>query len=88
MGTFSRILKFTLGSAFGAAVGAVVASAMAPQSGDELQQGVRELVSQAQEEGDAARAETIQNLTERFRAKTHDNGAFTTEREQRYAARR
>ena len=51
----NSVLNYMLGLAVGAVIGAGVVLLVAPKSGDELQQGVRDRVSEAIAEGRAAR---------------------------------
>lgn len=72
-----RMVRFVGGALFGAAVGAAVASVLAPQSGPRLQMQTRELMDEARRQGDLARADTAESLTREFRAKVNDPNAFT-----------
>jgi len=79
MGVFGRIMAFGAGGALGAAVGAVVAQAMATQSGEELKRKVRARVETIQAAGDAAAAEAEQHLIEKYRAETADPLALSAD---------
>ena len=79
MGAFGRIMAFGAGSALGAAVGAVVAQAMATQSGQDLKRKVRERVDNVKAIGDAAAADAESQMIQRFRADTADPQALTAE---------
>jgi gas vesicle protein len=76
MGFFVGLAKFVAGGAIGAVIGAGVATILAPQSGDELQEKIRIRI----EEGKAARAEAEERarreLEEEFRQKVGDPTAF------------
>lgn len=72
-----RLVKFGGGALFGAAVGAIVATLFAPQSGAALQTQTRDLIGEAKRQGDLAQAETTQSLARRFREKVNDPNALT-----------
>lgn len=77
MDAVKRILKFGLGGAFGAAMGAGIASLFAPQKGQDLQKTSRAFVEEARTEGASAQAATETALTERFRQQVKDQNALT-----------
>jgi gas vesicle protein len=81
MSVFGRILSFGAGGALGAAVGAVVAQAMATQSGEELKRRVRERVDSVKAIGDAAAAEAEGELIQKFRSETADPMALSSDAE-------
>jgi gas vesicle protein len=72
-----RFVKFAGGILFGAAVGAAVASFLAPQSGPRLQTQTRDLIDEAKRQGDLAQAEETETLERRFREKVNDPNALT-----------
>ncbi len=76
MSALGRIMAFGAGGALGAVVGAVVAQAMATQSGEELKRIVRERVDSVKAIGDAAAAQAESELIERYRADTADPQAL------------
>jgi len=74
---FKRLITFGLGGAIGTAVGVVVASLMAPQSGKELQQATGQFVDEVKRAGDLAQAETEERLKARFQNRVDDPTALT-----------
>lgn len=72
-----RLVKFGGGALLGAAIGAVVASLLAPQSGASLQSQTRGLIDEAKRQGDRAQQETAQSLERRFREKVNDPNALS-----------
>lgn len=79
MSAMSRLLKFGLGGAVGAAIGGVAAYLFAPQSGSELTGKVQARVADAKLAGAVAQAQTEQALINRFRATVNDPTALTAE---------
>lgn len=77
MDAVKRMFKFGLGGAFGAALGAGVASLFAPQKGEELQKASRAIIEEAKADGATAQAATEAALTERFRQQVNDKDALT-----------
>lgn len=77
MDAVTRVLKFGLGGVFGAALGAGVASLLAPQRGEELQRASRAIIEEAKTDGNNAQALTESVLTERFRQQVNDPDALT-----------
>lgn len=77
MEAIKRVFKFSVGGAFGAAVGAGVAALMAPRRGEELQAASKTLVEQAKADGEAAKRAREQELMNRFRSQVNDPTAFT-----------
>lgn len=77
MGFFKRIVSFGLGGIVGGGVGAVVASVMAPQSGEQLRGSVNGLLDEARTAGDAAKSQTEAAMIQRFRDKVGDPNAFS-----------
>lgn len=82
MGMLGRIGSFIAGGALGAAVGAAVAMLTAPQSGDQLRQGIERRVDQVKVAGFEAQAQTEEELIRRFRAETGDPNALRDEQAQ------
>ena len=72
-----RLVKFGGGALVGAAIGAIVASLFAPQSGAALQTQTRELIDEAKRQGDLAQVEETRMLERRFREKVNDPNALT-----------
>ena len=72
-----RLVKFGGGALFGAAIGAIVASLFAPQSGATLQTQTRDLIDEAKRQGDLAQVEETRMLERRFREKVNDPNALT-----------
>ena len=66
MDGIKRLIAFGIGGAIGTAVGAVVASLTAPQSGKELQASTQSFVDEVKAAGDAAQAETEAQLLKRY----------------------
>lgn len=66
MDGIKRLIAFGIGGAIGTAVGAVVASLTAPQSGKELQVSTQSFVDEVKAAGDAAQAETEAQLLKRY----------------------
>jgi gas vesicle protein len=72
-----RLVTFGLGGAIGTAVGIVVASFLAPQSGRELQASTQQFVDEVKAAGDAAQAATEAQVRARFQARVNDPTALT-----------
>ncbi len=72
MGFAKKFLKFTVGTATGAAVGAGVATLLAPQRGEALQQDINNLVGEVKTSGQLAQVQTERELAERFRQRVND----------------
>lgn len=70
------LLKFVASSAAGLAVGAVIASLVAPKSGQELQADASALFERVRTEGEQARVEAEEQAAERFRQRVNDPSAF------------
>lgn len=77
MEAVKRVFKFGLGGAFGAVIGAGVASLFAPQKGEDLQVASRTFLDEVKNEGDRAQRETEASLSERFRIQVADEKALT-----------
>jgi gas vesicle protein len=77
MEAIKRVFKFSVGGAFGAAIGAGVAAFLAPQRGEDLQAASKSLVDQVKADGEAAKAAKEQEMMNRFRSQVNDNTAFT-----------
>jgi len=71
-----RLFTFGVGGALGTAVGVVMASFLAPQSGKELQNATQKFVGEVKAAGDAAQAETEAQLKARFQQKVNDATAL------------
>lgn len=76
MGTTTKLLKFGIGSITGTAVGAAVASLLAPQRGEDLQSAVKSVLSEAEEVGNREQAGVEQMLQQRFRDSVNDQDAL------------
>ncbi|HEU0164464.1 MAG TPA: YtxH domain-containing protein [Thermomicrobiales bacterium] len=72
-----RLFNFGLGGAIGTAVGVIVGSLLAPQSGKELQHSTQRFVDEVKAGGDAAQAETEAQIRARFRNRVGDPTAMT-----------
>jgi gas vesicle protein len=77
MSAHTRLVKFGLGGAVGAAIGGATASFFAPQSGNELSGKIQARVAAARLAGAEAQAQTEQALINRFRATVNDPAALT-----------
>ncbi|MGC4191144.1 MAG: YtxH domain-containing protein [Thermomicrobiales bacterium] len=77
MDGIKRLITFGIGGAIGTAIGAAVASFMAPQTGKELQASTHGFVDEVKAAGDKAQAETEARLTQRFREVTGTRGTLT-----------
>jgi gas vesicle protein len=77
MGFIKRVAVFGIGGIVGSGIGAAVASFLAPQSGQQLQQSVTDLIGEAKVAGEQAQAETEARLKQRFREQVNDPAAFT-----------
>lgn len=83
MEAIKRVFKFGLGGALGAAIGAGVASLLAPQKGEELQTASRSFISEVKAAGDMAQQETETRMAQRFRVQVADDKALTGDAEHR-----
>jgi gas vesicle protein len=79
MSALTRLVKFGLGGAVGAAVGGAAAYFFAPQSGTELSGKIQARMAEAKLAGAEAQAQTEQALINRFRATVNDPAALTAE---------
>jgi gas vesicle protein len=79
MSAFTRLVKFGLGGAVGAAIGGAAAYFFAPQSGNELTGKIQARVAEAKLAGAEAQAQTEQAMINRFRATVNDPAALTAE---------
>lgn len=77
MEAIKRVFKFGLGGALGAAIGAGVASLLAPQKGEEFQSTSRSFIAEVKSAGDQAQQETEARLAQRFRVQVADDKALT-----------
>ena len=77
MSAITRLVKFSLGGAAGAAIGGAAAYFFAPQSGSELTGKIQTRVAEAKLAGAEAQAQTEQALINRFRARVQDPTALT-----------
>lgn len=71
------LVKFLLGGVAGSAVGAAVASLLAPQKGSELQAAAHERLHDAKVAGEEAERQTASAMHDRFRQRVGDPDAFT-----------
>jgi gas vesicle protein len=62
-----RIANFAGGALLGTAIGSAAAAFLAPQSGPELQQFIRERIDEAKRAREAAEKETQERLWEKYR---------------------
>lgn len=76
MGVLGRIGAFLGGGLLGAGVGAVIATLVAPQSGEELRREVDRRVDQVKVAGLEAQVRTEEDLIRKFRAETGDPSAL------------
>jgi gas vesicle protein len=81
MGTMKRLTKITGGGLIGGAVGVITAGLLAPQSGEELQQKLRDRIRRAKVAGVVAKAEKEEELIRRFRGRVDDPNALEDERQ-------
>lgn len=72
-----RLVAFGFGGVVGGGIGVAVASLLAPQSGEQLQDSVSKLKAEAEAAGDIAKAQTEEAMKQRFRDKVNDQTAFT-----------
>ena len=79
MSALTRLVKFGLGGAVGAALGGATAYLLAPQSGNELTGKIRARISEAKLAGAEAKAQTEQALINRFRLTVNDPAALTAQ---------
>lgn len=77
MEAMRRILRFGLGGAFGAAIGAGIGSLFAPQTGEDLRAASRSLIDRVKSEGEQAQRTTEAEMAGRFRAQVADEKALT-----------
>lgn len=77
MALLGGLMRFVLGAAAGTAVGAGVASLLAPQKGEELQAATHQRLADAKVAGDEAERETELAMQDRFRQRVGDPTAFT-----------
>ncbi len=77
MDGFKRLFTFGLGGAIGTAVGMIVGSLMAPQSGKDLQKSTGQFVDEVKRAGDIAQAQTEAQLKDRFKNLVNDPAAFS-----------
>ncbi len=77
MDGFKRLLTFGVGGAIGTAIGMVVGSLMAPQSGKDLQRSTGAFVDEVKRAGDIAQANTEAQLKARFQERVNDPTALT-----------
>jgi gas vesicle protein len=76
MGVLGRIGAFLGGGLLGAGIGAVIATLVAPQSGDDLRREVDRRVDQVKVAGLEAQVRTEEELIRKFRAETGDPSAL------------
>jgi gas vesicle protein len=76
MSLIKRTLKFTAGGITGAAVGALAGLMVAPESGHDFQQSLRDRLRRSKVAGAEARAATQNELIRKFRAKVNDESAL------------
>ncbi len=67
---------FAIGAIAGAAAGALVASMLTPQSGEELKLSIRERIDSGRKVRDRVEAEQAEVMKQRFRNKVGDPDAF------------
>ena len=70
MGAMKRVVSFGAGGVLGALVGAAVAQALAPQSGEDLKRRIRGQLDTLKAIGDEAQARTEAELIDKYRADT------------------
>ena len=76
MDGFKRLMSFGVGGAIGTAIGMVVGSLMAPQSGKDLQKTTGAFVDEVKRAGDIAQANTEAQLKARFQERVNDPTAL------------
>lgn len=77
MDGFKRLMSFGVGGAIGTAIGMVVGSLMAPQSGKDLQKTTGAFVDEVKRAGDIAQASTEAQLKARFQERVNDPTALS-----------
>ncbi|MGH2558172.1 MAG: hypothetical protein ACRDJH_03835, partial [Thermomicrobiales bacterium] len=82
MGAFKRIVKFGAGGVVGAAIGAIGAVLIAPQSGGELQTKVDDRFRRAKVAREEAKAAKTEELISRFRQGVNAPAALNDAQEQ------
>jgi len=78
MRLLGTLVYFLIGAAVGAAAGALVASMLTPQNGDELKVKIRERIDEGRKARDQAEAETAAAMTRHFRNKVGDPDALSS----------
>jgi gas vesicle protein len=76
MSLIGRAFKFTLGTATGVGIGAVVGLLVAPESGQDLQRNLRDRIRRAKVAGIEAKASKETELIQKFRAEVNDPQAL------------
>ena len=72
-----RMIAFGFGGVVGGGIGVAVASLLAPQSGEQLQESVSQLRAEAEAAGEVAKVQTQEAMKQRFRDKVNDQTALT-----------
>lgn len=76
MGFIKKGFKFTLGGLTGAAVGATAALLFAPDSGNGLQQKIRDRIRDAKYDGAQAKEAKENELIQKYRLEVNDTAAL------------
>lgn len=71
-----KLLKFTAGTATGAAIGVAVGSLLAPHRGTDLQRSTRELIAETRSDGALGQHLTEREMADRFRNRVDDPTAL------------
>jgi gas vesicle protein len=87
MGIINRTFKFTVGGLTGAALGATAALLLAPESGRDLQQKLRDRIRDAKYAGAQAKEAKENELIRKYRLEVNDSGALKESEEQSRADR-
>ncbi|MCC6791745.1 MAG: YtxH domain-containing protein [Thermomicrobiales bacterium] len=76
MSLIGRAFKFTVGTATGLGIGAVVGLLVAPESGQDLQRNLRERITRAKLDGSDAKLSKQTELIQRYRVEVNDPDAL------------
>ena len=77
MGAVRRLVRFAAGGLAGATLGGAAAFLLAPESGEDLRNRLRERLRQVRLAGLEAQAAKTEELVRRFRDTVNDPGALT-----------
>lgn len=76
IGLLMGLLRFLFGVGIGALLGGLIAMLLAPQSGEEFQQKLRDRVEAGKQARDRMEEETRRELEEKFRQMVDDDAAL------------